>query len=534
MNDAQCRVKLPSTRVERFVRSKEFRRFLFCILMTFIWGLAAHAYSFFQDSFSHDSLNALYANSIENDWKLQLGRILVPLYRALVRGSLALPWLIGLLSLMWMGIAVYFTVRTLDIKSRLMIALTAGIFATNITSTTLFATFNYETDVDMFALMAAAGAAYMWRKGSRGSLAAGALMAAVSLALYQSYISVAIALIMFACIFSLLRGEGSKSVFRRGLKAIGMLAAGALVYLLALKLSALLTDVGLDTSHSNSIGTLAGYDLRSLLVGIARAYLGWGYYLLKSETFYPEILVAALRLILFMMAAFTVLFALFAKKRYPLSDKLLALALCLLLPLGMNLALVLNTSMSHYLMTFAVWLTYLLAMLIMHWAATLPEKMRGAAAMKQISIVLIAFMLWANIQTANTLYLKKDMEQEAALSLMTRVACRIEEREDYIPGETPLAFIGISDQLESLPGMEDFNDVVGVRFNSPISIDNLGSHFNMYKAYFDYVLQSPAKMCDTQTWEGLYDNETVARMNSYPARDCIQMIDGVLVVKMGE
>lgn len=38
---------------------------------------------------------------------------------------------------------------------------------------------------------------------------------------------------------------------------------------------------------------------------------------------------------------------------------------------------------------------------------------------------------------ANQMYLKKDLEYDATLSVMTRVVDRIEQVEGYIPGETP-------------------------------------------------------------------------------------------------
>ena len=43
---------------------------------------------------------------------------------------------------------------------------------------------------------------------------------------------------------------------------------------------------------------------------------------------------------------------------------------------------------------------------------------------------------------ANQIYLKKDLEYDTTLSVMTRVVDRIEQVEGYIPGETPVKFLG--------------------------------------------------------------------------------------------
>ncbi len=84
--------------------------------------------------------------------------------------------------------------------------------------------------------------------------------------------------------------------------------------------------------------------------------------------------------------------------------------------------------------------------------------------------MLLLFALFcANIQTANVVYTRKSLEQNAALSLMTRVLYRMEEREDYVPGETAVVFVGVSDQLqEQIPGFEATYDITGCEEASPI------------------------------------------------------------------
>ena len=182
----------------------ELRRFLFCLLLTFIWGLIAHAYVFFQDSFSHDSLNALYSNNIESIWKIQLGRILVPIYRALTRGAFTLPWLVGCLALLWIGISAYFVIRIFSIRSKPLIALIVGILATNLTVSSNAASYIHDFDVDMFALLMSTVAAYLWKQNTWQYLLLGTIALTASLCLYQSYVSVTIALIMIVSIFALL------------------------------------------------------------------------------------------------------------------------------------------------------------------------------------------------------------------------------------------------------------------------------------------------------------------------------------------
>ena len=90
--------------------------FRYSLLSALIWGLAAHAYAFFHDFFSHDALNAMVATPVEEHWKIELGRFLFPLYRTIIRNSLALPWIIGLFTILWAALYYgVFAVRNIQI-----------------------------------------------------------------------------------------------------------------------------------------------------------------------------------------------------------------------------------------------------------------------------------------------------------------------------------------------------------------------------------------------------------------------------------
>lgn len=127
----------------------------YCLATTFLWGLVAHAYGFLHNNLSHDVLNAFVAMTTEEIWKIELGRFFVPVYRYLFRGAVSLPWLIGLVGLFWTSLAVFFTIQLLDVKKKPVIALIAGIMASNITYISQIATYVYEFDFNALALLLA-------------------------------------------------------------------------------------------------------------------------------------------------------------------------------------------------------------------------------------------------------------------------------------------------------------------------------------------------------------------------------------------
>ena len=132
-------------------------------------------------------------------------------------------------------------------------------------------------------------------------------------------------------------------------------------------------------------------------------------------------------------------------------------------------------------------------------------------------------------------YVKKDLEQEATLSLMTRVLGRIEAEPDYVPGETPLVFVGADQTLyPQIYGFEAYYDITGAEYPSAVPYSECFYYYNAYKAYFRYVLNTRAKMADTASWRALQSDERVQAMPAYPAQGCLKDVDGVLVVKLGE
>ena len=520
-------------------KNSQNRQWLFfAFLATFIWGLAAHAYCFTQNNFSHDSLKEFNGAIYGNTWKIELGRFVVPVYRAVFRTVLTLPWLIGVLSLLWIGLAVYFAIRIFHFESKITGFLTAGIFTVNITVTATAATYLHDFDCDMFALFCAVLAAYLWSEIRWGALP-GAVLAAIVLGIYQSYISVTIVLVMFVCILALMDGESFKNVLVKGLKAVGMILLGGILYYVTVKMTLRAADTALVTGEYNSLYMMFRLTPAKAVSLVGEVYRIFLERLLNVLSAYPDGMVKGITILLLLLSAGIMAFAL-GNKVLRARERLLCLCLIALLPLGMNLSHVLTLGVSHDLMVYAIWLFYLLPLLLAEWlakqikrgnAAAVSKKHLGASkAAKYASMVLVFVLLYGNVQLSNSVYLKKDQEHDAYLSLMTRVVYKMEDHEAY-NSETPVVFVGLSDQLlRAIPGFEKYSKITGVW-----STDVLDSAERArYQAYFDYVLIKPMWLADDAVWNEMQSDPRVNAMPCYPNDGCIAVIDNVMVVKLGE
>ena len=505
------------------------------MLYTFLLGMAAHAYGFFNFTISHDSLEALYSGTAETEWKISLGRIFVPVYRIVTRGMLTTPWMIGLLALAWIGLSVYFVVRLLDFtESRLMIALTAGILTVNPVVTALTATFLHDLDVDMFALFLMVAAVWLWRKYRRGFWA-GMWLVAAGLGLYQSYLSVVIALVMIISMKGILEGNAQSRVIFAGIKGIFMVLGGGIIYLILTNAVCYFTGIPLSDSY-NSISQMGNFSgsVSELFWGMLKAYYYWLMYFLNPASMYSSKAVMAVNLLLGICAAGIIL-TVFTEKKLGIAEKLLLVCLGGLLPLGMNLSSVLSGGMLHGLMMYSFCLIYLLALFLGAWRCQGAAR-KGAKVARYVQIAMmgcVAFVIWNGIPVANAGYLKKDLERQQTLSLMTRVVMEMDKEEEYKRGETTVAFVGKIDMRE-MPGFETFSGNGNTSGVQGLTETDQIKNYRDYEAYFRYILNVPVKLCTEEQRLDFWNRPEVEAMPVFPAEGSIEMVDGMMVIKMGE
>ena len=178
-------------------------------------------------------------------------------------------------------------------------------------------------------------------------------------------------------------------------------------------------------------------------------------------------------------------------------------------------------------MIYAYWLIYLLPLLLL---PRLPwDKLaKPISWVKPVCAGLIVVLICAQVQVANVLYLKKDLEQDAYLSVMTRVIYRMEETQGYVPGETPVVMVGLPQQLnDTIPGFEAYRKPNGMWMTDVLNYGDSGH----WAAYFKYILLNPAKIVSGGK---MTDDPRVQALPCYPAQGCTAIIDGTLFVKLSE
>lgn len=502
------------------------------MLFTFICGLVAHSYMFFNNSLSHDSLSEINGELYSNIWKIQAGRVFVPIYRLLTHTSIALPWLIGVFALFWIGLSVFLVTKLFNIKSDTLIFIVSAIFTTNITVTATVASYIHDFDCNMFAMLLSVLAVYLCNKFKYGFLF-GSVCITLSLGLYQSYVAVTVTLLLFVLIYEAINNKNTKSTLITGSKGLVMLLISAILYITAVKVIPIVLGVTLSTGHNNSLSSLGKLNITTIIPEIIKAYTDCIYQFLTPAYSFPETLVRAISILIFLIIGVLVFATLFNKK-VDVANKIVFIICIGLTPLAMNVTSVLSSGMSHLLTTYAFSLFYLLAIIL---SENFIKKHQNTEKNKSIkyntplllTVMCILFIVINNIQVSNSVYFKKDLEHEATQSLFTKISYDLQKYDTYEPDKTPVVFVNEPSCLNSsIPGFEKYERIIGV--NSTYGL--FFTQKNRIQMYYDYYLITPIILAEDKYWYEMQNNEQIQKMPDYPSKGSIAMIDGVAVVKL--
>ncbi len=339
------------TFIDNLIRPSDKRNRI-VVIWTLVFFTIAHAFRWFNTAYNHDSLRVY---QLDGHLQVFLGRFLVPSY-LLFRGKIASPFLIALITAVFMVLATILMVRVLDLKKPVHIISFCALTATCPVLISLFSTFISATDIHILALLFATLSVYVFFEFKRGWIL-GALFLVCSLALYQAYAQVAVTLILMCIIRDVLVGDDLKGVWNTGKKAALLLFIGAALYFIGYVLYVKLVH-GLDLSQLPSNGSYNSLDGMTHLritdiPGLFRgAYVFFFHRMVKTSSSF--LLRCGVANLLILASAFLFIF----RSEASAKRKIIAVLLSLFLPLAANFVFILSRGMVHTLMVFSFIVLY--------------------------------------------------------------------------------------------------------------------------------------------------------------------------------
>ena len=494
----------------------------------FCYGIA-HGYRFMHCLFSGDALVDVWQNDVA--WEISLGRCFMPIWMFL-RGTILTPWLFFSISVIMITLTVFFLADFFEIKSRSAIFLTAAVLSSNLVLTSLNAGFLPWADIYLIVVFLNVISAWLlWKKESIFSFLAGILLFTLGLGTYQAYVTVAAAMVMLKFLLELSLGTKCKKVLYRLLRTgIGILISGVVYYI---SWKTLQKVFGIWTTDGyNGLADLWNYQNVSFIRLLGKTYYNffdffWNpnvfiglHYQGKSLGILWVWLIRGVNIVL-LMGLIGYLFYSNRKTKTGIAERILQIGDFLLLPLGINAICILSKGMEHILMVYSFLIPYVFAIKLA-FDPLVPERKKQIVRI--FAVLSLGTLCWINAVYSNQIYIRKELQEKASLSLLTRIVHDIEGMDGYEPGVTQVALSGsfINSPEIQEPSVFDELTTYGVG-DTPLF------YYGTEEPFLRYYMHSGILITTVDPF-----SDAVKEMPCYPKKGSITYIDDVLVVKIAD
>lgn len=496
------------------------KRFLWAMLATVCFSMLANGYAYFNFYPIHDAVDFTIGGPWR-EWQVQLGRFLIPLYYQ-VKSPIAMPWITGLLSMLYMGTGAFLIAELLGQDTPLGICLIGGFLSANLFTLEVNSAQQYFSDVFLFSMLFACLGVYcVWKGRGWKSLLAAVVCLFISYGVYQAFITYAACLCMLAFVRGIMldREHAKAVVIRAALCAAAMGVAG-LAYMLGGK-------VALRLYHTKpsdvewSIYSVNQHQLDELWGAVKTNYkLFWRIFFVGRG--YVGIPAGIATCALALLSAVLVVRKL-GKRVLAL---LLILAVLALFPLVSRLINIFTKMNGAYRTMFAQFLIWPALTAMAFWC--LPEKPRRRVAVIAATAVLSLAIILCNVRFNNGAFTIQRILNERAIYHTGRVLEDLDEFDAYNK-QKKVALFGrfyLDETNEDL--ITRYKRVNGFGYSTGAD----GPYeFVHYAALLGYDLKWNPKYADIVRAKAL---DEVKAMPCYPEKGYIQEMGEYIVVRLGK
>lgn len=515
-------------------------------VLTFFAGILVHFYNMSHKFFNYFEMGNIFSQMpfLQED-TVALGRWFMPIATNLFT-SFSMPVFNTLICLFYMALASALIVELLEIRSRALGAAFGLVFVT-FPGLTCVLSYGVNCDEIILALLLSILSAYAFYRWKYG-IVWGAVFLCLSLGAYQPYMSATIGIIYMMLFLKAFRERcGWKAFFLDAGRAVAMLAAGFILYYGMLQITIAITGVQMSDYHG--VNDMASFTPKGLAKGLVYTY---GYFL--SYFFTTAYTYTADRIVCNVIGAAAFAAILIRRMRTKrAADKadsggrqagsdvcaniLLGILFCFL-PLGVNAAPFLmadrvGAGVDRY-MIFSM--MFLWALLLAMLDLCRDEKVtfvseKGKHLVRWAAVLSVSASIVSGFLISNQAYHRMEAMTETTGALLNRIAARMESQPEWNK-DIPVYFVNcralVNQNYEvEIPSYDRIRNMPGTFLRSSYSEEAIVDYLEVY-------LHFPVSEATEAERERVEKNPAFARMESFPAESAVQVIDGVMVVKISE
>lgn len=407
-------------------------------------------------------------------------------------------------------------------KNMILISLIISTFP----SLALSFSYLFMVEIYMTSLLLAVLAVWLSTKWKYGFIP-GSLCIALSLGNYQSYIAVSVSLIIIYVIKETI--DKKKEILKDILKLFIMGILGIIIYFIILKVLLLINKTSLSNyKGADSMGIPPISEWPKLIFRTYKHFIG---YFIGKSYFRVSIFESTIRILTIILTFILLINKITKEKFYKNKTNIIIfIILIVLIPFTFNIVdfMAFKADLTS-LQIYSFSSLYLLIILIL-------DKTKPNYLNTIITILIIAIGIM-NFTTVNKYYFKQETYYKYTENFNNRLLNKIESTEGYYYG-IPIIFKGESNsnfykELNTLPNTNDnitFDQSLWggkyIGYADLYTYNNDKKIFRMINNEFGVYLN---RATDEER-DKIKDNIEYNNMKSYPEKDSIKIIDGILVV----
>jgi len=437
-----------------------------------------------------------------------------------------IPWIDGLLAIIFLAISVCIVIKCLDIKNYLYCILISGLMVSFPTITS-FLLYMFGIPGTMLSLLFVCFAVYLTHKFRYGFLG-GIIFIALSLGIYQAYFPFAAGLSVTVLILDIIKTNSSfKNIVIKAIKLLFMLLLGVIVYFIIVKLSLIITNNELTSYKGiNEMGKITF----SMLLGLIKeAYKNiitffihdsYGAHKFSEITFPLLIILSTILLLIIIIQK-----RLMEKKQF-----FILVLLIILFPLACNSIYVMVPNAGiHLLMRYGMVLFPIAIIMLMEIIEReiYQKEYLYLIIFKQTVCWIITIILLFNIYNygilANKLYTKAHIVYEQGYAYSVELVTRIESAEGY-KKDIPIMIVGSpGSSISQLPEFQELNFT-----GSTNNLTSAYSYWNFIHTFLGIKLN--ILIANQDNIEKYNLDKELKKMPLYPEYGSIKQVNDILVV----
>lgn len=518
-------------KIKEFIgRLSNAQKYAFCSAI--ILGIMAHGFAFFNRLSVHDNSHCLFdlgASYEVNRWGLGI------LYRIMVltTKTYSLPFFNGFMSVVFIGICSMILMDIFEIKSKLVAVIIGGLMVVFPMVTSVFSFMFTSWPYFMGLVFGFQAARVLAKELSVKNVLISALWMALCLSFYQAFLGVVVTIFLLKMLVDVIDGKTD---------SVASYAISGVSYLIELGLS-----LGIWALIAKFFRTIKHMELND--------YKGWGepYDISKFPSKLSEAIssflsfrmegINALRylrmlsMLIFVLTVIMIIMLLI-KSQAKLSVKLSSIVGMILLPVAMTVIYLLSTSDAFQvstLMIYAEVFVYIIPLLLLERFDGFSSDMLSIVSQGIVAVMIICttVVTIGYVYLDNGAYNKAAIFQEQAVVYMTALVANIKSTDGF-SDDMDIVFVGFDNVEDStINEVASKEELDGIQlekyYNSLEEMINYGVNVQFMRDHLG--IGNEHIIIDDDNEYG--DLPEVKTMPTYPNDGGIAVVDGMIIVKMG-